>query len=152
AIDTAGFNFVRGGLNLVRDLGTAPRIPQMVDTSGFKVGENLGATPGAVVLRTEVFELIQYLPQTLTVRNVPLRMVPPTINKFYVLALAPGRSWIEHLVRSGQQVFAMSWRNPDARHADWGLDTYLNAVVVALDAVQLISRSDRAVMTGICSG
>jgi polyhydroxyalkanoate synthase len=152
AIDTGGMNFVRGGLNLLRDLASAPRIPKMVDDSGFKVGENLGVTPGAVVLRTDMFELIQYAPQTATVRRVPLLVVPPTINKFYVLDLASGRSLVEHLVRSGQQVFVLSWRNPDSRHADWGLDAYARAILDAMDAVEKITRSERTVLTGFCSG
>jgi polyhydroxyalkanoate synthase len=152
AIDTAGMNFVRGAMNLMRDMSSAPRIPQMVDTTGFRVGENLACTPGAVVLRTDVFELIQYAPQTPTVREVPLLLVPPTINKFYAVDLAPGRSWMEYLVRSGQQVFVMSWRNPDARHAKWNLDTYVEAVLDALDAVQEICQVDRTVLTGVCSG
>jgi polyhydroxyalkanoate synthase len=152
AIDSAGLNFLRGGLNLVRDLGTAPRVPRTVDGSGFTVGETLGATPGSVVLRTEVFELIQYAPQTPTVRRVPLLLVPPTINKFYVLDLAPGRSWIEYLVQSEQQVFVLSWRNPDARHAAWGADTYVQAVLDALDTVERICRTERTVLTGVCSG
>jgi polyhydroxyalkanoate synthase subunit PhaC len=152
AIDTAGLNFVRGARNLVRDFAQPPRIPQMVDASAFTVGENVAATPGAVVLRTEVFELIQYTPQTPRVREVPLLLVPPTINKYYAIDLAPGRSWIEHIVRSGQQAFVLSWRNPDARHADWGLDTYVQAVLDALDAVARICRTERAVLTGICSG
>jgi polyhydroxyalkanoate synthase len=152
AIDTAGLNFVHGALNLLRDIARAPRIPQMVDGSGFKLGENLGATPGAVVVRTELFELIQYAPQTPAVRRVPLLLVPPTINKFYVLDLAPDRSWIEYLVRSGQQVFVLSWRNPDARHAGWGVDAYVRAVLDALDAVERISAVNRTVLTGVCSG
>ncbi len=152
AIDTAGLNFVRGAVSLVRDMARPPRIPQMVDASGFTVGENLGALPGAVVLRTDVFELIQYAPQTPTVRRVPLLLVPPTINKFYVLDLAPGRSWVEYLVRSGQQVFVLSWRNPDARHAGWGLDTYVQAVLDALDAVERICATERTVLAGACSG
>ncbi len=152
AVDTRGASLARGGLALLRDLARAPRIPSMVDTSAFAVGENLATTPGAVVARTEVFELIQYAPQTPTVRTVPLLLVPPTINKFYVLDLAPGRSWIDYLVQSGQQVFVLSWRNPDARHADWGADTYTAAVLDALDAVERICRCGRTVLTGVCSG
>jgi polyhydroxyalkanoate synthase len=152
AVDTGGASLARGGLALLRDLARAPRVPSMVDTSAFTVGANLGTTPGAVVLRTEVFELIQYAPSTPTVRTVPLLLVPPTINKFYVLDLAPGRSWIEYLVGRGQQVFVLSWRNPDARHADWGADTYTGAVLDALDAVERIGRTDRTVLTGVCSG
>ena len=136
AIDTAGLNLVRGGLNLVRDLAVPPRVPQMVDTSSFEVGCNIAVTPGAVVLRTEMVELIQYRPQTEQVREVPLLIVPPTINKYYALDLAPGRSLVEYLVRNGQQVFVISWRNPDARHADWGLDAYVHAVLDVLAAVE----------------
>jgi polyhydroxyalkanoate synthase subunit PhaC len=152
AVDTGGLNFLRGGVNFVRDMASAPRVPRMVDSSAFTVGGNLATTPGAVVLRTELFELIQYGPQTPTVREVPLLLIPPTINKFYVLDLAPGRSWIEYLVRSGQQVFALSWRNPDARHARHGLDSYIRAVLDALDAVLRICHTERAVLTGVCSG
>ena len=152
AIDTAGMSLVRGARNLVTDLARPPRVPKMVDTSAFAVGDNLAATPGSVVWRTDVFELIQYAPQTTTVREVPLLMVPPTINKYYAIDLAPGRSWIEHLVQSGQQTFTMSWRNPDARHADWGVDTYVQAVLDALDAIARITRTEKVVLTGICSG
>jgi len=124
----------------------------MVDTSAFEVGRNIAVTPGAVVLRTEVIELIQYRPQTEQVRTVPLLIVPPTINKYYALDLAPGRSLIEYLVQAGQQVFVISWRNPDARHADWGLDTYVDAVLGAFDAAQRVSGADQAVMIGACAG
>ena len=96
----------------------------MVDTSSFKVSRNLAVTPGAVVLRTEVLELIQYRPQTAQVREVPLLIVPPTINKCYAMDLTPGRSLVEYLVQNGQQTFVISWHNPDARDADWGPDTY----------------------------
>ncbi len=89
-IDTGGANVVRGATQFVRDMASAPRIPEMVDRSAFTVGDNIAATPGAVVLRTEVFELIQYTPQTEQVREVPLLIVPPTINKYYALDLAQG--------------------------------------------------------------
>ena len=78
--------------------------------------------------------------------------MPPTINKYYVLDLAPGRSLVEYLVQQGQQVFVISWRNPDARHADWGLETYVQAVLDALGAVERISASDRTALVGFCSG
>jgi polyhydroxyalkanoate synthase len=152
AINSAGLNFARGGRNLLTDIAAPPRIPSMVDPSPFEVGRTVAVTPGSVVLRTEVFELIQYQPRTENVREIPLLFVPPTINKFYAVDLAPGRSLIHHLVGSGQQVFIMSWRNPDARHADWGLDTYVGAVLEALDAVERISGTDRTVLNGICAG
>ena len=152
AIDTAGESVARGATQLARDLASPPRIPEMVDKSAFEVGRNLAVTPGAVVLRTEVFELIQYAPQTEQVREVPLLLVPPTINKYYALDLAPDRSLVEFLVREGQQVFVMSWRNPDARHTTWNFDTYVQAILEALDAVERISGSERTVLGGICSG
>ncbi len=152
AIDTAGANIVRGAAQLVRDLASAPRVPQMVDPSAFEVGVDLAITPGSVVMRTEVFELIQYGPQRDEVRDVPLLFVPPTINKFYALDLAPDRSLVEFLLREGQQVFMISWRNPDARHARWDLDTYVQSILDALETVQRLCGTDRSALAGICSG
>jgi polyhydroxyalkanoate synthase len=151
-IDTAGLSLVRGGKQLVKDLASAPRIPEMVDGSGFVLGDNIAATPGAVVFRTEVLELIQYAPQTDEVYEVPALVVPPTINKFYALDLAPERSLVEFGVRQGRQMFVISWRNPDSRHASWNLDTYVRAVLDALDAVEEITGSARTVLGGACSG
>ena len=138
-IDTGGRNAVDGTRRLVRDLSTKPRVPSMVEPDAFEVGRDLARTPGVVVLRTPVFELIQYRPTTPAVHAVPLVMVPPTINKFYIADLAEGRSIVEHMVAGGQQVFMMSWRNPDARHADWGLDTYGQAVLDAMAAAERIA-------------
>ncbi len=151
-IDTAGLSLVRGGRQLVKDLASSPRVPEMVDTSGFTLGENIAATPGSVVFRNDVLELIQYAPQADEVYEVPLLLVPPTINKFYAVDLAPERSLIEFSVRHGRQMFCISWRNPDARHAEWNFDTYVRAILDALDAVEEITGSDRTVLGGICSG
>jgi polyhydroxyalkanoate synthase subunit PhaC len=152
AIDTGGVNFVHGGISLLRDMAAKPRIPEMVDTSSFEVGRNIAVTPGAVVLRTEILELIQYQPQTAQVREVPLLIVPPTINKYYAMDLAPGRSLVEYLVQNGQQAFVISWRNPDARDAMWGMDTYVGAVLDALDAVQRVCGVHQAALIGVCAG
>ena len=149
SVDEGGMNLVRGARHFVRDF---PHLPSTVDTSKFSVGENLALTPGAVVLRTDVFELIQYAPQTPEVRTVPLLFVPPTINKYYVLDLAPGRSMVEWLVKQGQQVFVMSWRNPDAAQGHFDLDTYAGAVLEARDAVTSITRSRTVHLNGACSG
>jgi polyhydroxyalkanoate synthase subunit PhaC len=126
-IDYGGANFVKGVRNLLRDMSSSPRLPASVDTSKFTVGENLAATPGAVVHRSEVFELIQYAPTTEMVREVPLMIIPPTINKYYAWDLSPGRSIVEWFVAQGMQVFALSWRNPTAEQADFNLDTYAGA-------------------------
>jgi polyhydroxyalkanoate synthase subunit PhaC len=152
AIDTGGKSAVVGLKRFVSDLVTPPRVPSMVDPDAFTVGEDLANTPGAVVFRTEVFELIQYKPSTEKVRAVPLLMVPPTINKFYIADLAPGRSIIEHYVASGQQVFMMSWRNPDERHAAWGMDTYGQAIIDAMDAVEQVTGNDKVSLQAFCSG
>lgn len=152
AIDTAGMSLVRGGRAFLRDMASAPRIPDMVDGSGFRLGENVAATPGDVVHRTDIVELIRYRPQTRQVRPVPLLIVPPTINKYYALDLAPDRSLIEYLVRQGQQVYVISWRNPDARHAGWGLDTYVQAVIDTLDVVRRSAGTEQAALAGVCSG
>jgi polyhydroxyalkanoate synthase len=152
ALDSGGLNFANGARQLVRDMAKPPRIPSMVDKSAFDVGENLATTPGAVVLRTPVFELIQYEPSTPKVRTTPLLVTPPMINKYYVTDLAPDRSMIEYAVKHGQQVFAISWRNPGADEADWSLDTYAQAVVDALDAVEEITGSPSTHALGLCAG
>ena len=151
-VETGGENLLDGGRRLVRDFATAPRVPAMVEPDAFEVGTDIAVTPGEVVLRTDIFELIQYTPQTPKVRRVPLLIVPPTINKYYVIDLAEERSLVEHLVRSGQQVFVVSWRNPDARHADWGLDTYGQAVIESMDALKKICREDKVALFALCSG
>lgn len=117
-IDSGGGNIVAGLRNLIGDVLAAPRVPTMVRPDAFEVGVDLAVTPGAVVLRTDVFELIQYTPQTPAVRSRPLLVVSPVINKYYVTDIAPGRSLVEYLVKGGQQVFMISWRNPDARHRE----------------------------------
>ena len=83
------------------------------------------------MLRTEVFELIQYEPRTSEVHEVPLLVVPPMINKYYITDLAEDRSMVQHQLDAGQQVFTISWRNPDEQFADWNLDTYAGAVIEA---------------------
>jgi polyhydroxyalkanoate synthase len=152
AVDTAGLNFLRGAGNFLRDMSGPPRIPSMVDPAPYRVGGNIAASPGAVVLRTEVFELIQYKPATPTVLSTPLLIIPPMINKYYVIDLAPGRSLVEFLVQQGVQVFVVSWRNPDARHREWGIDTYARGILDALDGVQQATGADHTVLFGACSG
>ena len=151
-IETGGGNVVTGSRQLLHDLSSSPRVPTMVDPKAYVVGKDLGVTPGSVVLRTEVLEVIQYRPQTETVRSVPLLIIPPTINKFYVLDLAPGRSLIEYLVGQGQQVFVISWRNPDSRHRAWGFDSYATAILEAFNAVEEITGAGSAHVVAACSG
>jgi polyhydroxyalkanoate synthase len=151
-IDTGGGNVIAGSRNFVRDMASTPRIPSMVDTTAFKVGVDLAVTEGSVVLRTPMLELIQYKPTTEQVRDVPLLIVPPTINKYYVLDLAPGRSLIEYLVGQGQQVFVISWRNPDSRHSKWGFEAYSEAIREAFNTVDEISGVSSVHTVAACSG
>ncbi|WP_104524056.1 PHA/PHB synthase family protein [Blastococcus atacamensis] len=151
-IDTGGRNVVEGVRRLVSDLTAPPRVPSMVEPDAFTVGEDLAVSPGAVVFRTPVFELIQYRPTTEKIRSLPLVMVPPTINKYYITDLAPGRSIVEHYVAAGQQVFMISWRNPDERHADWDLDTYGQALLDAMDVVERITGQEQVAVQAFCSG
>ena len=151
-LDDGGANLVRGSRALLRDVARPPRVPSMVDKSAFEVGENVAVTPGAVVLRTPVFELLQYQPATTKVRETPLLLVPPMINKYYVADMAPGRSMIEYFVGAGQQAFAISWRNPGEEAADWGLDTYAQAVLDALAAVETITGAEQSHVLGLCAG
>ncbi|HEY4410080.1 MAG TPA: poly(3-hydroxyalkanoate) polymerase [Acidimicrobiia bacterium] len=151
-VDEGGRNFLRGVRNAVAELPAPPHLPAMVDRSAFTVGGNVAVTPGAVVYRSEVFELLQYQPRTEQVRSVPLVIVPPMINKFYAVDLAPGRSLVEYCVGQGQQVFVLSWRNPKPEHRAWGFDTYAGAIGEALEAASAITRSERAHLLALCSG
>jgi polyhydroxyalkanoate synthase len=150
--DTGGRSAVRGLRALASDLASPPRVPSMVAAGAFEVGRDLAVTPGGVVHATEQFELIQYQPATESVYRYPLLIVPPMINKYYIVDLAPGRSLVEFLVGQGHQVFVMSWRNPDARHRDWDLDTYGGAIVAALDAVRAVTGAPKASVCALCSG
>jgi class II poly(R)-hydroxyalkanoic acid synthase len=150
-IDQGGANLVKGARRAGRDLA-ARRLPAMVDTARFEVGGNIATTPGAVVLRTDVLELIQYAPQAKRVREVPLLFIPPTINKYYILDLAPDRSLVEHLLRQGQQVFMASWRNPDGDQGHFDFDTYAAAVLEAREAVAEITGADTVHLNAACSG
>lgn len=151
-VDTGGSSIARGLKNMLSDLATNKGMPTQVDKSKFKVGENLATTPGAVVFRNPVLELIQYTPVTGKVRKRPQIMVPPQINKYYIFDLAPGKSIVEFLVAEGFQVFAVSWRNPTAEQADWDMSTYVAALLEAIEAVREITGADDVNLHGACSG
>ena len=151
-IDTNGMSAVRGMRALVSDMSSAPRVPTMVEPDAFEVGKDLACTPGAVVARTDVCELIQYKPATETVYQYPLLMVPPMINKYYITDLAPGRSMLEFFVAQGYQVFVVSWRNPEKRHSHWDLGTYGLAVTEALSAIRDITKAPKVNLMGLCAG
>jgi polyhydroxyalkanoate synthase subunit PhaC len=151
AFDTGGMSLLRGGRSLLGDLRHR-RMPRQVDCDPFRVGESVGVTPGQVVFRNEVVEIIQYAPTTPTVRAVPLLVVWSLINKYYVLDLAQDRSFIEYAVSQGFQVFVTSWRNPGPEHGGWNLDTYAEALLDATDVVREITGSDQVGTVGLCAG
>jgi polyhydroxyalkanoate synthase len=152
ALDTGGLSLARGARNLLADVRAGRRTPRQVDTRPFQLGENLGVTPGSVLFRNEVIEIIEYSPVTPQVRAVPLLIVWSLINRYYILDLAPGRSFIEYAVSQGFQVFVTSWRNPGRPQADWDLDTYAAALLEAMDAVAEITGSEQIGTMGLCAG
>jgi len=152
AFDTAGRSVLRGMGNMLHDLRHNGGLPTQVDRSAFTVGEDLGVSPGAVVYRDEVIEVIQYAPTTPRVRQRPVVIVPPPIGRFYFLDLRPGRSLVEYAVSRGLQVFMISWRNPTKEQADWGLDTYAGAVLDAVDVAREITGSPDVTTLGLCAG
>jgi polyhydroxyalkanoate synthase len=151
-IETGGRNLVVGGRSFVKDMSSAPRIPANHDPAGFAVGENVAATPGAVVVRDPMYELIQYRPSTDDVREYPVVFVPPMISKFYCVDLSPGRSLAEFLVAGGQQVFTISWKNATRKERSWGFDDYMTAVIEAVRACAEVSGTDRVHVAGLCLG
>ena len=151
-LDTGGRNLLDGARNLAADWRDNGGLPAMVDGTAFGVGENLAVTPGSVVYRHAMLELVQYRAQTQKVHGTPLFIVPPQINKYYIWDLAPGRSLIEHLVQQGFQVFVVSWFDPGAEQAGWGLEDYVLALEEAMQAVRDISRAPQMHVLGACSG
>ncbi|GAC1538289.1 MAG: class II poly(R)-hydroxyalkanoic acid synthase [Acidimicrobiales bacterium] len=152
AAATRGRSLFDGGRNFVRDVRHNGGMPEQVDRRPFVLGENLACTPGQVVHRTELFELIQYNPTTAKVGRRPMVIVPPQVNKYYFLDLAPGRSFVEHSVGEGIQTFMISWRNPTPEQRDWSIETYLLGVKEAFEVVCSITGSDDVNTTAFCSG
>ncbi|MGQ0625556.1 MAG: alpha/beta fold hydrolase [Sporichthyaceae bacterium] len=151
-IETGGTSVVAGTRAYVDDLLHNGAMPRQVDASGYTVGENVAVTPGAVVFRNEIMEVLQYTPSTPAVRSKPVVIVPPQINKYYFLDLAPGRSLVEYAVGQGLAVFMISWRNPRKEHAGWNLDTYAGAVLEAIDVAREVSGSEDVLTFGFCAG
>jgi polyhydroxyalkanoate synthase len=152
ALETRGRSLFDGVRHFAYDLRHNGGMPSTVDTRPFTVGGNLAVTPGEVVHRAEVFELIHYAPAGKRVHARPLVAIPPQINKYYISDLAPGRSLIEHMVGAGVPYFAVSWRNPTASQRDWSLDTYVAACKEAIEVACEITGSPDANVVGMCAG
>ena len=155
AIETDGQSLVDGLENLVRDLeaNDGELVVTLADKDAFKVGENLATTPGSVVFRSRMFELIQYTPTTETVHQTPLLIFPPWINKFYIMDLKAQNSLVRWLVGQGFTLFVVSWVNPDASYADVGMDTYIEeGFLRAIAEVKAITGEKQINVVGYCIG
>ncbi|MBN9789756.1 poly-beta-hydroxybutyrate polymerase [Pseudonocardia sp. TMWB2A] len=152
-VETGGLNIVRGARNMLRDAVQNQGMPRQVTPGAFQVGKDLAVTPGHVVFRNRLIELIQYEPQTDKVHEVPLLMSPPWINKYYIMDLAPQKSLVEWAVQHGHTVFMISYRNPDSSLADVTMSDYLQeGPVTALEVVREITGRDKVNVAGLCLG
>ncbi|OCX64644.1 class I poly(R)-hydroxyalkanoic acid synthase [Thioclava sp. SK-1] len=152
AVVTEGESLVQGLENLVRDMeqNDGDLLVTLADRTAFDVGTNLGASEGAVVYRTRMFELIQYAPLTEQVHRTPLLIFPPWINKFYILDMKAQSSFIKFAVEQGFTVFVVSWKNPDATFADVGFEDYLESYLDAMTQVKAITKVAKINVIGYC--
>ena len=151
-LDTGGTSLVRGARNWAADLTTNGGMPSMVKQGAMKVGEDLAVTPGGVVSRDAVAELIQYSSTTEEVYERPVLVVPPPIGRYYFLDLAPGRSFVEYATSRGLQTFMLSWRNPTSAQSGWDLDTYASRVAAAIEEVRTVTNAEDVNVIGFCAG
>ncbi len=154
-VESGGANLVDGLRHFLEDIdpATGQLRTRMVDKTGFRLGENIAASPGAVVFQNELMQLIQYTPSTARVRRRPLLITPPWINKFYVLDLQPRNSFIRWAVERGHTVFVISWVNPDASLRDKDFEDYmLEGPIAALDAIEQATGEREINAIGYCIG
>ncbi|MGH9009509.1 MAG: PHA/PHB synthase family protein [Acidimicrobiia bacterium] len=151
-IDKGGTNFVSGARAALRDAASPLRLPASVDKTGFVVGETVANSPGAVVRRDPMFEVLQYEPRAPEVYQTPVLLVPPMISKYYVVDLSPNNSMVRYLGERGLQCFAMSWRNVSKAQAHWSLEDYIAGIVEAVDTVADVTGSEQVHLSGLCAG
>lgn len=151
AQESNGQSLVEGFRNMLADLEKG--YITTTDEAAFKVGENLATTPGAVVFRNELIELIQYTPVTPKVRATPIMIVPPCVNKFYIFDINEQKSMIRYLLNQGNSVFIISWRNagPETRDYDWN-DYITNGVMAAMDTTADIAKTKKIDLLSWCNG
>lgn len=152
-IQTGGLNLMTGLSNLLEDVGKGQGLITRRAPNDFELGKNIAATPGAVVFKNDLMELIQYAPTTEQVYRRPLLFVPPLVNKYYLFDLTPKASYLKWLVDQGHTVFVISWANPDESHRDTGLEAYVkDGIVQALDAIELATGEADADLVSYCLG
>ena len=149
---TRGHSLCQGMQHLLADLSLQRPLAPLNDDTAFHPGRDLATTPGSVISRQPLFELIQYHPTTSAVYHTPLLIIPPPLNRFYLLDLARESSLVKSALDQGQQVFLLSWRNPNPSHCNWGLDTYIAGIQKASEQVRAICASAQINLLGVCSG
>ena len=152
ASESNGESLLKGLRNYLDDLQHNHGYPAVADREAFELGKDVAATPGKVVYRSPLFELIQYAPTTPAVHKKPLLYVFSQVNRFYLGDLTPDRSLFKQLVDEGIQVFAISWKNPTAAQSDWSLETYAQGVIEAAEITRSITRQRKIDMIGLCAG
>ncbi len=153
AVETEGQSLVQGLENMVRDIEAhhGELLPTLADPDAFQVGGNIATTPGSVVFRNEMMELIQYAPTTETVHRTPLVIFPPWINKFYIMDLKEKNSLIKWIVDQGYTLFVVSWKNPDLSYADTGIEDYIeNGYLQAVNVAKEITGEKQVNAIGYC--
>lgn len=151
-VDTGGVSLLQGLRNAYNDVMKNGGMPSQVDKRPFKVGENIATTPGQVIWRNELLELIQYECTEEQVHKIPFLIIPPQINKYYANDLTADKSIIQFLQRTGIQPFTISWRNPTKKHRHWGMTEYVGSLIDATEVMQKVTKSKKINISGACSG
>ncbi|KTB73467.1 MULTISPECIES: class II poly(R)-hydroxyalkanoic acid synthase [Pseudomonas] len=150
--NSGGTSLIKGLSHMADDLLHNSGLPSQTTKDAFEVGRTVATTPGAVVFRNEMFELIQYRPMSERQFSRPVLIVPPQINKFYIFDLSPTNSFVQYALKNGLQTFVISWRNPDVRHREWGLSSYVEATEQAMNICRAISAAREVNLVGACAG
>jgi polyhydroxyalkanoate synthase len=150
--NSGGTSVVKGLSHMLDDFMHNNGLPSQTTKDAFEIGRTLAVTPGAVVFRNELLELIQYKPMSEKQYARPLLIVPPQINKFYIFDLSPTNSFVQYALKNGLQTFIISWRNPDVRHREWGLSSYVEAAEEAMNVCRAITGSSQVNLMGACAG
>ncbi|MGI9286681.1 MAG: PHA/PHB synthase family protein, partial [Pseudomonadales bacterium] len=152
AKETQGRSVAKGLKNFLSDLRHNNGMPSQVDKSRFRKGKDVAASPGAVVFRNELLELIQYQPSTSRVYQRPLFFCNSMINRYYMSDLTPQRSLFKYLIDQGFQLFSVVWRNPSPNNRQWGMEEYVSALIEAMEATKEISQQETINSLGLCAG
>jgi polyhydroxyalkanoate synthase len=149
-IRTRGATLVRGARNAAQDIRDGRRLPRRSEPDHFQIGRDVAATPGAVVYRSEMVEVIQYAPTTERVRAVPLLIVPSNFAKHYVMDLDQRRSFVQYCLNQGLATYLMSWRDPSPAQAHWGMDAQVSSILEAIDVVTNVAGSETINLISVC--